>query len=94
MTDKRMIIKGLENWMNNFKDNPLYLDFSAVVELHRVLKEQPDIVRCKDCKFGYCLNPSCDVENRYFQCLSPFCGGMKISHKADWFCADGVKKDD
>ena len=64
--------------------------------LDELLKEQQEeqeaLVRCKDCKYGYCLNPNCDTDNRYYQCLATYCGGMRISHKSDWFCADGKRR--
>ena len=48
-----------------------------------LLKEQPEIVRCKDCKWfikkfeneGRCIKH----DNNY--------------HEPDWFCADGTRKD-
>lgn len=45
-----------------------------------LLKEQPQIVRCKDCK--YRMKNSCIIFQKY--------GGTKYD---DWFCGDGVKKD-
>ena len=42
------------------------------------------VVRCKDCKYallnGYSDSMLCELSGRY--------------HRFDWFCADGVKKDD
>ena len=63
--------------------DPMYVDPKVMQEL----------VRCTDCEYGYCLNPSCDVENRYFQCLATYINGMRITHKGDWFCADGKRKE-
>lgn len=47
---------------------------------------QPQIVRCRDCK------------HQYFVCKSGnvICGHVQHeseTHGADWFCADGEKKD-
>lgn len=49
-----------------------------------LLKEQPQIVRCKDCKFWDCVNDS-----YYGKCSQVFKG--KLS-PFDWFCADGERK--
>ena len=53
------------------------------------LKEQPDIVRCKDCKHlfdGEHTENCCDV-------LMKKTGWLKeISVSLDWFCADGERR--
>ena len=41
----------------------------------------PELVRCKDCRFG----------EEWGRLVS--CGLMKGSHKPDWFCADGERKE-
>ena len=47
-----------------------------------LLKEQPEIVRCKYCKWfsekGFCKHPD---------------GGAGNIRPTDWFCADGALKD-
>jgi hypothetical protein len=49
------------------------------------LKDRPQIVRCKDCKHWYPLTKTCNNVD----------GACCQSYVADdWFCADGVKKDD
>ena len=48
-----------------------------------MLKEQPDVVLCKDCKHykdGFCYNP-----NTYDD------GKTKGNTVPDWFCADGER---
>lgn len=39
------------------------------------------VVRCKDCK-------------HYYQNFCGFCGLLRKEHAADWFCADGKRRDD
>ena len=56
---------------------------------HMVINWKP-IVRCKDCIYGHQLFAdyvSCEIseENE---------SGCHASHKPDWYCADGVKKDE
>lgn len=57
--------------------------------LDELLEEQPEIVRCKDCKYlidhygfmndGYCTKMIDDYN-------------VKLKPKKDWFCADGEPK--
>ena len=49
--------------------------------------EQSRIVRCKDCKHGVQLDDS-----NYFVCSRPFASNRE-THTADWFCADGERKE-
>lgn len=116
MTDRNMIIRGCENWVNNHKDEDLLLEYSSVVELLALLKEQqnqiwemqdrteyledklkeqPEIVQCKDCKwwdkkkgspYGYChacqhgyFSQNWDIE-------------IYRTYKGDWFCAEGERR--
>jgi len=51
MMDKEMIIKGCEYWVNNHKGEDLLIEYSSVVELLELLKEQEEIIHCKDCYY-------------------------------------------
>lgn len=48
----------------------------------KVLKEHPEIIRCKNCKWfsekGFCKHPD---------------GGAGNIRTADWFCADGKRRE-
>ena len=63
--------------------DPYYDDFrkDIVTEIRRRLEEQPEIVRCKNCKHWDTYNVEC----------------MKRHHPVppydNWFCADGVKRE-
>ena len=48
-----------------------------------LLKEQPELIRCKDCK--YCEYP--DAEREWCK------KGHLHGNAKTWFCADGVAKD-
>lgn len=50
-----------------------------------LLEEQPEIVRCKDCKHG-----APTIINGVW--LSVTCGD--IDHRPEWFCADGKRRED
>ena len=56
--------------------------------LKELLKEQEEVVRCKDCKHGY----ECEFDIKCENEGNPQMFGTR--HKPDWFCADGVRKDD
>jgi len=45
----------------------------------KLLKEQPEIVRCKDCKYRHSSD-----------CIAEMEGDVNVSD--DWFCADGERK--
>ena len=51
-----------------------------------LLKEQPQIIRCKDCKHGHKYEFGMKCENEG----NP--GMYATYHRFDWFCADGEKK--
>ena len=54
-----------------------------------LLKEQPEIVRCKDCnKRGQSVYRADGAE--YIVCWNQ---GLGIQHPIDWFCADGERRD-
>ena len=48
-----------------------------------LLKEQPQIVRCKDCKECYFASNRIQSEQTFA------CGKHGIDVTQDWFCADG-----
>ena len=56
-----------------------------------VLEEQPEIVRCKDCKHGslYCTEDVCG--ETLIECNRPDLGDVIEIHGWKWFCADGEK---
>jgi hypothetical protein len=49
-----------------------------------LLKEQEAVVRCKDCKYGepWGVLIGCGTSK-----------GFGITHKPDWYCADGERKE-
>ena len=73
-------IRNTETQLRNLGES-WYADYlSDAIEL---LKEQPEIVRCKDCKHG-----------RLYAKNSVDCEFNELAKDADFFCADGVKKDE
>ena len=88
---KKTIIKACEQWQKHHKGEPLWLEFSSVEELLQVLKEQPDVVRCKDCKNrSYYCTEATDGTTLY-TCHHPCAND--VPRPGDWFCADGKRKE-
>lgn len=84
MIDRGMVIKGLEKVWDAFNhmEHELYADY--VFDALAMLKSQPDVVRCGECKYyreGFCYNP-----NAY-----ETTGGNTVP---DWYCADGKREKD
>lgn len=90
MPDKEKVINGLEHCDFGVSDTcyekecPYYQIHCCTDELKNdilaLLKEQPEIVRCKDCNWG---DPG--------ECG----GGIDCDgcwHDDDWFCADGERR--
>ena len=103
MPDLEKVIKGLEKCKRCECDDctekgasqapwdcPVYDDF--VENAIALLKEQPDIVRCKDCKHGsvYITEDVCGKP--LIECNHPKLGDNIVIHAWDWFCADGKQR--
>ena len=107
MPDREKTLKGLEHCANeqDCRGCPYFsqLFFEQVdgeftgykckclADVLALLKEQPDVVRCKDCRCGdwsrngkgekmiLCYNGDTGIEDGYL-------------HEPDWFCAEGKRK--
>ena len=97
MTDREKAIRGLECCMSEHicrgcpykekgecEDGGYYYS-KAIEDAIAMLKEQPEIIRCKDCKHG----ADTIINGEY---LFKTCRG--VNHEPDWFCADGERRDD
>ena len=86
MTDRAYIVsRTLENKIaiaESNNQNPILVTLDVLKEILVLLKEQSEIVRCKDCKYQV------DRGRRYKECDKHF-----LWAKDDWFCADGERKD-
>ena len=54
-------------------------------EFCRRYSNMKELVRCKDCKFGF-------SEYGYVFCTKPYVEKGSANHKPDWFCADGERR--
>ena len=68
--------------------------FHALEEDWKRLKEQPQIVRCKDCKHGGCRTQNTDGSIFRVVCKKHSTKRNERWMDADWFCADGERKED
>ena len=66
------------------------LSYGMVGDVVELLKGQPEIVRCKDCKY-YRAKPGYCAYDRIWQENKGHIWGMYC--KPDWFCADGKRKE-
>lgn len=101
MTDIKKAIKGMEEVDAYFHrmtevcyrgDEATFCDLKEkVADAIALLKEQPEIVRCKDCKHATMTSDGkmckyCAMDTDDFGDL------RDVYHDADWFCADGERK--
>jgi hypothetical protein len=94
MPDREKVKKALEMCIEDIECNDCPYEeecFAANDEPYAVpmmrdalelLKEQPEIVRCKDCKHG-------EKWNAVYACGKS--RGFGTTHEPDWFCADGER---
>jgi len=82
MADREKVIKAYEDFVNGYEcfctsDDYEYEMHKAVLAL---LKEQDEVVRCKDCKWHTMRGEML------------LCTAQDKPHTYDWFCADGERK--
>lgn len=90
MADREKVIKGLnEAWYTLDKWNNdeeqfvcIQLVLDQIYDALELLKEQPELVRCKDCEY-YNSEPDSHGDR---------CDRIHWSRGDDWYCADGVRK--
>ena len=80
-------IKIIEEAIEIIEKEAYWFHVSELKKVIRLLKSLNQIVRCKDCKHGVQLDDS-----NYFVCSRPFASNRE-THTADWFCADGERKE-
>ena len=96
MPDRGKVMQWLETCANGCEDGCPYEYKNLVYRVEckadlmsdalELLKEQPEIVRCKDCKH------SCDYTDIYPYRIAYKCIKNGGYHNDDWFCADGERR--
>lgn len=83
MPDREKYIAILSKTVKTVKefneDAPIKISLECVEDILELLKEQPEIVRCKDCK--------------HFDGLDCRVNDIVNIMNTDWFCADGECKE-
>lgn len=85
MIDRDIVIKELENYEPYARAfSNITVTGSVILDAIALLKEQSEIVLCKDCKYGeHMCKPWSDI----------ICNQNRATHIPDWFCADGKRKE-
>ncbi len=100
MPNKEKVIKGLEccaamsgdecrvcPYEHECRDTDLPYGMSHLAgDAFILLQVQPDIIRCKDCKYVEDYTDIYD-DDRGYKCLK-----HQEYHSADWFCADAERR--
>lgn len=98
MAEREKVLTGLECCINSLYDPcPHHCPYHAectnrvsfaplLADSVKLLKELPDIVRCKDCKHFYS-----EVKNEFTTYIG--CNAMHDTWGENWFCADGERRE-
>ena len=78
MMDREKVIK---DWEAVLSRDPLDAPWDLIDDTLTLLKEQPEIVRCVDCKWHTMIGEML------------LCKAQDKPHTYDWFCADGGQKE-
>ena len=88
--DREKVVQELEAMRNYHRSIGNNISADIVEDAIELLKEQPQIVRCKDCK--YWIGGGIDEKDNF---IPPKCGLNNGLHpSADWFCADSERKEE
>lgn len=95
MTDREKVIKESEEAVDilaKAEEPTFWLDFvrCAFENALALLKEQPEIVRCKDCKHRPTYPEAYGAEINGRWCY--WCELLRAWKPYDWFCADGERQ--
>ena len=87
MHDRETIVK---EWEAVLSRDPLDVTWDLIDDTVTLLKEKPEIVRCKDCKYRptFPLAYGAEIDGKW--CY--WCEMHRAWKHDDWFCADGKRK--
>lgn len=80
----------LKEYRNTIKDG-----YEALTNATKIIKSEPQIVRCKDCR--YATRHCCDsvFGNPLYDCKHVSQIGREVkAQPGDWFCADGERREE
>ena len=66
------------------------------IDIGKEMAKQPQIVRCKDCRYGHHVVETVNGEMTTYCifCTKPYIERGNATHEPDWYCADGRKRTD
>ena len=88
MAEIKKIINDMEEIVSYFQAKTITTDFETKARnVLKYLKEQPKVVMCKECRFGYQDDASLSLGTVRCSKLN----GFKLEN---WYCGDGKPKED
>lgn len=88
MEELEKIINDIEEIVSYFQAKTITTDFETKARnVLKYLKEQPNVVMCKECRFGYQDDASLSLGTVRCSKLN----GFKLEN---WYCGDGKPKED
>lgn len=86
------LISARREWLCDARDEIKGLD-AAICEIENLPSAQPELIRCKDCKWYeiYQLKKDGTDDRRY---KPSYCVNLAFHASPDWFCADGERKEE
>ena len=99
MPDREKVIKGMQQCLaygdeyDKCMDCPYLQEVDCIRGMKKdalaLLKEQPEIIRCKDCKHRGISEKCVIAAISEEKCVPLF----MLDDRGEWFCADGKRKD-
>ena len=80
-----VLSKTVKTAKESNEDYPIHIGLECIEDILQLLKEQKEIVRCKDCKNG-------GIDQSGIKGV--WCPAHAEWHDNNWFCADGKHKED
>ena len=77
-----VLSKAVKTMKESNEDAQIKISLECIEDILELLKEKPEIVRCKDCKYSETMKPWDDI----------VCTQNGATHCPDWFCADGQRR--
>ena len=88
MVELEKVINDMEEIVSYFQVRTITTDFeSKARNVLKQLKEQPKVVMCKECRFGYQDDASLSLG-------TVRCGKINCFKLENWFCGGGKPKED
>lgn len=84
-----MVVRVLSSINIEFAPTPTWNSAVSLAESAPTV-DAVQVVRCKDCKYGM---TAYGIADGWVFCSKPYTERGNAMHRTDWFCADGVRKE-